>query len=62
MEADDLVCSRNGRSFHRLRLRFRLSGDQSCLGVFFPLNLDLSLGLPLCRAQWKINQPSSPKR
>jgi hypothetical protein len=51
MEPDDLLCSRNARSFHRLRLRLRLSSDQSCLGVFFPLTLDLSLGLPMRRAQ-----------
>jgi hypothetical protein len=36
MEADDLLCLRNVWSFHRLRLRLRLSSDQSCLGVFFP--------------------------
>jgi hypothetical protein len=53
MEPDDLLCSRNARPFHRfrLRLRLRLSSDQSCPGVFFPLNLDLSLGLPMRCAQ-----------
>ena len=44
MEADDLLCSRNARPFRRLRLRLRLSSDQSCLGVSPPLNLDLSFG------------------
>jgi hypothetical protein len=44
MEPDDLLCSRNARPFRRLRLRLGLSSDQSCLGVFFLLNLDLSLG------------------
>jgi hypothetical protein len=52
-----LLCSCNARPFHRLRLRLRLSSDQSCLGVFFPLNLDLSLGLSMGRAQCPI--PSS---
>jgi hypothetical protein len=62
MEPDDLLCSRNARSFHRLRLRLRLGSDQSCIAVFLPLNLDLSLGLPMSCAQEKINQPPSLKR
>ena len=49
-----LLCSCNARPFHRLRLRLRLSSDQSCLGVFSPLNLDLSLGLSMRRAQCPI--------
>ena len=55
MERDDLLCLHNARLFHRLRLRLMLSSDQPCLGVFFPLNLDLSLGLPMRRAQWESN-------
>jgi hypothetical protein len=62
MERDDLLCSRNARLFHRLRLRLRLSSDQSCLGVFPPLNLDLSLGLPMRRAQWRASSPPSRKQ
>ena len=30
--------------------------------AFLPLNLDLNLGLPMRRAQWKINQPPSLER
>jgi hypothetical protein len=46
------LCSRNARSFHRLWFRLRLSSDQSCHGVFFSLNLNLSLGQPMRREQW----------
>ena len=61
MEPDDLLCSRNARPYHRrrIRLRLRLSTDQSDSAFFGALNLDLSLGLPMRRAQWKINQPPS---
>jgi hypothetical protein len=63
MGADDLLCSRNARPWHgrRLRLRLRLSTDQPDLGRV-TLNLDLNLGLPMRRAQWKINQPPSLER
>jgi hypothetical protein len=63
MEPDGLLCSRNARPWHgrRLRLRLRLSTDQPNFGRV-TLNLDLNLGLPMRRAQWKINQPSSLER
>jgi hypothetical protein len=63
MEPDDLLCSRNARPCYgrRLRLRLRLSTAQSDLGRI-TFNLDLSLDLPMRRAQGKINQPPSLKR
>ncbi len=54
MEAEDRLCSRNGRPCYerRLRLRLRLSTAQSDLG-----RITFNLDLPMRRVQWKINQP-----
>jgi len=63
MEADDLLCSRNARTYPQKEVKVEAQVEQRQIrsGVFSTLNLDFSLELSMGRAQWKINQPPSLK-
>jgi len=56
---DDLLCSRNARPYHQGRSSLSTDNPIRHLSI---LSLGLSLGLPMSRAQWKINQPPSLQR
>ena len=57
MEPDDLLCSRNARPhLQKVKVEAQVEQRSIRLGVFSTLNLDLSLDLPMGRAQSRINQ------
>jgi hypothetical protein len=62
MEPDDLLCSRNARPYlQKVTVEAQVEQRSIRLGVFSTLNLDLSLDLPMGRAQLGIHQ-ASPSR